>query len=484
MARATDPRFDFTGGLNLAFSEEVKDRTEVRYAQNLRHDPIGSISTRLGTRRIHDTAIGSGDPVLGLSYWAAPGGAQIVAIAGGKLYYKTLAATDFTEGGTGLSTTARPRFAKHAVSSVANLFLTDGTYRRWTGSALSTPGGGAPSSALYLRPYKTRMFVCGNSPTLYYSEINNPLNFVAPLGGSGLIQTYDTENLVGLGAVGDSLLPYKQDSIARFTGVSSQNIRIDQETAGVSDRIGLRAPGALAKLNRREFFLTSEGFYVTSNAEPQEVGLNVNPAILAWNDDHVGNAVVAPHRGRREVWCFGPSADSEENDEGYIYNDRLDSWTGPWGFEGFNVCSACPFKREDGTWSILLGGYDGFVREADVEEVGCTDDSDRDSTAGTPFEWKVTWPELLFNNPTRLKDMTPDTEFHLDLEYGGHANAIMSSEEMGEVACRIIGRGAGVRPYAVSTGVQGTRISVSLEGTGAVQINGIIPAAMLGRSGR
>jgi hypothetical protein len=94
--RTTESRFDFRGGLNTASSEDLLDLTEFRYGKNVQVSTRGSLVKRAGTKRLHDTQLGAGAPVLGLSQWDAPGQAgQVVAVCNGIFHYLNRGATDF-----------------------------------------------------------------------------------------------------------------------------------------------------------------------------------------------------------------------------------------------------------------------------------------------------------------------------------------------------------------------------------------------------
>lgn len=480
--RQADPRFDFTGGLNLASSGEVLDRREVRMAMNMRHGEIGALATRSGSQRIHATAIGGGAAVQGVTFWEGPDGDQVVAIAGGNLYYKTVADEEFEEVPGDFSLTARPRFARHVLAGVPTLFIADGTLWKWSGVALDTVDD-APG-AVDIATYKTRMFAIDGSKNLYWAGVGQPELWPADDGGQASIETYDTEGIVGLVVAGSSLLPMKEDTIARFTGVVASNIRIDQETDGLSDEVGAVARTSIIRREGAAFFISDRGPYFASDSRVEPAGAKIEAAFDAASRAYMPYAVAVRHKGQRETWAFIPSANSEENDVGYVHSDRVGSWTGPWSFEGFNVCSACSHERADGTKSVLVGGYDGFVRDADLPDVGCRDDVLSDGTGGTLFRWRAEWSPLLFGNPAVLKTMSPDSEFALDLGDGGEAVVRMSSEEMGEVAERLVSVGEGVHQYQVRTGAQGRRIDIAVEGASPnpAQINGIRPVAHLGRS--
>src|SRR6266550_5602285 len=140
----TEPRFDFRGGRNTTTSPDLLNTNELVDATNARLDILGGVNKRTGTKRIHTTAIGTGQPVKGVFQWDSPGGKQVVAISNGRLYHKTTEFGEFAEvippGGSEFSTTRFAHFvAFRASSSGAPLVLfiaSGGKIYKWTGTVL------------------------------------------------------------------------------------------------------------------------------------------------------------------------------------------------------------------------------------------------------------------------------------------------------------------------------------------------------------
>lgn len=110
--RQRDARFDFSKGVNSTWSADVLDAMELVRAMNARLTTYGAVSKRGGTQRVHSDDMGPA--VLGIVQWDNPSQAgQLVAICDADLWYKTLAATTWTNVASTLSTTNRCIFAPY-----------------------------------------------------------------------------------------------------------------------------------------------------------------------------------------------------------------------------------------------------------------------------------------------------------------------------------------------------------------------------------
>lgn len=475
MARSYDARFDFRKGLNRVFSQETTDRHELRNAGNARvGQQYGSVAKRAGTKRVHTTAVGGGAPVLGLFQWTNPAGArQLVAICNGDLYHKIEGATEFTEVAGSFSTTVKPTFAVHRVAGAPTLYIADGTLRSFNGSAISAVAG-APAGLRRIAEYKKRLFGAAGptSSTLYWSKVLDPTVWAAPDGGSAPVNVYDSEGIVALEKVGSSLLPLKGNTIARYTGVSSDNIRIDQESHGVSGDYGVLAAESVLRVEQRVFLVSDRGPIWASEAGTEPAGIKVEPAFDAFDPDLLVDAVAANHRRQREVWVYIGAT-------GYCLNYRLNSWTGPWELP-FDVVSAARFEQDDRTESVYLGGDDGFVRQADV---GTKDDVLLSGSGGTNITLDLELPTLMFGDPTSRKCFTDFQEVAADLGASGELQIIFNSDLFGEHTQTIESLGAGVKQYPFRIPSHFNRGTLTLrEATSEiVQINGLVLQAGLSR---
>lgn len=485
--RSTVPRFDFRGGVNTSFSEDVLDSTELRKVKNGRVLQA-DVEKRAGTQRIHDAAIGGVNPVMGVYQWDAPAGKQVVAIAGTEFYHKLAAATDFTEVLSALSTTKKARFKTFRAGATIKLVIANGELRTWDGAALSAAIAGAPAATDFAL-YKNRGFAIDGTKTLHFSKINDPTLWgVANLGGSADVETYDSEGLVGLLVLGSSLLLFKEDSIARFTGVDTDDIRIDLETEGVSAEVGLIALQTLVRFDEVGFFVSDRGPYIVTEAGVQAIGLKVQKEFDFANKEKWADAVAVHNRGRREIELSIPAGAETTNLTTWVFNYRTQSWTGPFIRAGSGICTAARYERADGTESAIYGGYDGYVRELDAPaSIGAKDDVLRNGTGGTNIELDVEPPVVLGDDPRAIKSLRGKQSVQADLKTNGSLTAYWSSE-LGNGSVAIPSKGAGLKNYVYKLGgnPKGTRIVTGFRDSTSeiVRLVGLLSNIATSRRGR
>lgn len=484
--RSTVPRFDFRGGANTTYSEDVLDASELRRIENGRVLQ-GDVEKRAGTQRIHDAAIGAGNSVMGLYQWDAPLGKQVVAIAGTEFYHKLAAATDFTEVLSALSTTKKARFKTFRAGATIKLVIANGELRTWDGAALSAAIAGAPAATDFAL-YKNRGFAIEGTKTLHFSKINDPTLWgVANNGGSADVETYDSEAIVGLLVIGSSLLLFKEDTIARFTGVSTDDMRIDQETEGVSPDVGCIALQTLVRFDEVGFFLSDRGPHIVTEAGVQAIGLKVQKEFDFANKEKWTDAVAVANRGRREIELSIPAGAETTNLTTWVLNWRTMSWSGPFVRAGSGICTAARYELATGEESAMYGGYDGFVRDLDVRGVGGKDDVLRVGTGGTAVELDVELPVVLGDDPQKIKSLRGKQSVQADLGAAGSLEAYWSSE-LGSGTVAVPTRGAGLKNYVFKHGgtAKGTRIVTGFRDatTEIVRLVGILTNVATGRRGR
>lgn len=477
-------RFDFRGGCVRSFNPDILDRTELRLLRNLRVY-YGQIEVRPGTQRIHTVPLAAGAPILGAVQWNSQTVTQqLVAIAGGHLYHKAPADADFTEVTSTLSTTRRPWFVPWASSTAPALYFAEGALRKWTGTSLVTSINGAPA-ARTLAIYRERLFATDGTEKLYWSKINDPETWAAPDGGFAIVSTYDYDPLVGLATVGSSLLLFKEGSIARFTGVSNTNIQIDKETTGISAEVGCVAPKTIVRFGRNVFFLSDRGPYIADETAVVFIGQKIESEIENWDHNNLHNAVAVVNRRRREILLMVPAAGSTQNNTGWVWSWELGAWSGAQEYSE-EWASAAPYERSDQTESVIYGGYDGFVREADVTSYGALDDVLRNGTGGVPISWRLELPILPFGDPSRFKLGHLTQSVQADLGSAPSAVTVeFNSETMPAPRTQTINtKGAGAREYNLRPGWRGRRLELAIEranGTRFVKLYGLVLSILFGR---
>ncbi|MGE0347330.1 MAG: hypothetical protein AB7N73_14530 [Gemmatimonadales bacterium] len=463
-----DIRFDFRGGLNTTFAEDLLDARELRRAENVRLTTYGALTTRPGSRRIHDTALEGGAPILGLAQWDSPGGKQVVAVAGGKLHHKLEAATDFaTVASPALSTTKPTIILPYRSGASIVLYLASEGLFKWDGTTLAAVAD-APAGVEFIELYKQRGFVHAGTKTLYFSKVQNLDTWSIPDGGFEDVETFDTEPLEALAGIGSSLLLCKADTIARFTGVDKTLIRIDTQTEGVAPNLGVVGRRAVTRLDDLLLVITDRGPYLANEAAVQEIGQKVEATFDAIPGADRPNILAAFHRAAREAWIIGPGGP-------LVWAQRPQAWTGPWPLP-FTVRSVAPYERPDGIDTLLAGGTDGFVRELDT---GTRDDRLRAGTGGVAIPTRITLPPLLFGVPDEVKTLR-QVDVQAEIPAGGTLTVGWSSE-LGSGEETLAGKGPGVRSYRARFGARGRRLTLTLREENGVPITvtGILASAYL-----
>lgn len=489
MPRVTQRRFDFRGGVNTAFSADTLDILEVAVAQNCRVGEVyGSLTKRDSSQQIHTDTLESGAKIDGVFQWDHAT-AKLVAICNGDLFHKTVAAATWTNVAGTLSTTNRAIFQQHLVAGSPTLYFANGEYCKWTGATLTEAVAGAPA-ATFIAFYKGRMFAVDGTKTIYWSKVADPDTWASPDGGSAPVGVSDAEGLIGLCPVGVSLLLFKEDSIARFTGTTQDTIRIDQETEGISSDIGCAAPGTITRVENFCFFLSDRGPYIATEAGVQAVGAKIEPDMRALAPAYLSKAWAVHNKRRAEVWLFVPPTGQTTNTKFWIWSYRVGAWTGPHSFGGaFNACVATPYELASGVESIMVGGYDGLIRDADIEIAGplCMDNVAHGGSTGTNIEMLVTLPELLFGDPSVFKRLTMTQTLRANLRTGASLSIVCNSESQAEDTLTLTSLGSTVDTYGFRPFLQGYAPTMTIKDATVgsrvykTQLNGLVLVAELGR---
>lgn len=471
MARRRIPalRFDFRGGVNTAFSEDLVDHTELRSAKNVRLGLEGGIVKRLGTQALMSTGIGASE-VNHLFQWDSPDIHTVLARVTGdaNLYEFAPSTGSGALISAGWSVGTPVGFAQHRVGVNIYVYIADMTKGvvQWDG-ATETPIATAPSAANGLEVYKERMFAIDGTKTIFWSAPTDPTLWdLGNDGGFTDIETYDTEPIVAILTLGSSLVIFKRNNIARWTGHDTTNIKIDRETEGISSEIGLIGPEAWCKVEEFAFFLSDRGAYIANESGIQEVGQKVEDA---FKNRTLSDALCVHHRGRREVWVRLPTYN-----ETWVWCYRTGAWSGPWDLA---FTAAALYERSTGAESVMLGSgvnaYDGDIGQLDgVTYAG---------TGGTNIEYWPILPVLHFGVPHVKKFMRRTQNIEADIPDGAVLTVLWSSE-FGQGQSTIIGKGGGVQDYRFRMRAAGRRLTLELheDGPGSVSVHGLILEASVG----
>jgi hypothetical protein len=487
-SRAADARFDWRGGVNTTFTEDVLDPTELRKAKNGRLAIYGGITKRLGSKRIHTAALGAPSLIAGLhGMFDSATGRRIVAIANGHLYHKLASAgdaVDFTDLNAGLGAPTRIRMVQYRRGAQMFLYIATGTGNlfEFDGAALPANIATAPVNCLDVLVYKSRLFVTNGTKQLAWSKLLQGNDFsLASGGGTAEVETFDSEPLIGLGKVGGSILLFKEDTTARYTGVNPADVRIDTDTEGVSAHKGAISRMSICQLPEAVAFLSAEGPEIATVSGVESLGLKIEREIDQLDKSAWDNAGMVYHKGRRALWLTLPGAAAGQNDRLWEMSERAGrSWSGPWPIARSVLAR---FERQDGTETVISGGYDGRVRRED-EGPTAKDDVLQDGTGGSNIELEVDLPELLFGDPSREKSLAGKKQsVQADLAAAGSLVVAWSSER-GSGSTTIPTAGAGAKSYPYLTEARGKRIRVTYRESTAevVTLNGGLLEASVGRS--
>lgn len=331
----------------------------------------------------------------------------------------------WTTGGAKFSTSDPAIFAPFRASTAgAPLVLyiaSGGHYFKWTGggggagglSQLDPLSGAATMLPTNIISYHTRMFAMsasGTTPgllpkTIFWSKIGDAETFSVldkTFGGSAVTDFLTGQRLTALEVVGSSLLLATVDSVMRFTGQSSDDIVISQNTEGVSAEVGVVGMLAFKRFENVAALLAQRGPYIVNDTSVEPIGEQVLPDFDALDSANVSKSVLIYHRGRKELWYAVPRAsDGGLNKTIFPQSVRLQSWYGPWAYS-FGITCMANYIGTTGIENVIAGCSDGFVRLMDV---GFKDDVLNDGTGGTNITMTAELPTLHFGDPGITKTL-------------------------------------------------------------------------------
>lgn len=487
-----ESRFDFRGGLNTSFSPDVLQTNELVQSTNTRlASKQGALEKRLGCRRMHSAAIGSGNVITGVFQWDRTGSApQVVAICNGRLYHKTTEFGAFTQliPSPAFSTTVRQYFApmRSAVAGVSlDLYISDGVVYGFNSSALTRRDGvnSVPNADLMI-PYHTRMFFrdVDLQNNLIWSVLGDPEDAATgtsvTAGGSALLGTLASDQIVAFEVIGSSLVICTGDSMIRFTGYASDDIRVEQDTEGISSEVGPVGPKAITRAENIGFIISDRGPFAFTEQSATPIGVKVESEFdsLDASISNRNNFVIGFHRGRREVWfAVAGASDSNLNSTVYIYSLRLNAWSGPFTYP-FGITALGRYEDAAGDEFIMAGCDDGFVRHMDI---GALDDVLSDGTGGSAFTMTVELAPIFFTSgPGYEKSLK---RAHIQMEAASGAAVVFgyAVDNGAFTTSTLVEGGSGVQSYRVDMTGQGKRLRLRFTDASSVTpiVNGVIVEA-------
>lgn len=470
----SDRRRSFEGGLNLRVSHTRMGPNELLTAGNFRLSEVaGALVKRLGSRRLHTTRIGGTSAIDGVFQWDNNGTPQLVAVAGNKFYHKTSEYGDFTEVTPGASMGSKATYFSpmRANTSGASLRLYFGCgtrFWRWTGSALTALSGTAsvPSNVDLFRVYHTRAFWRDTNyrDQLYWSVLGDPedgtIGTEGTDAGNALVGIASGDGLIAMEVFGGSLLLATKGAIARFSGYSARDIQLEQDSEGVSTKVG--SEGALTFRKADDFVgcLSGPKVYAVNEAEVLELSQKIQPILDGLNQSNLYLGVIEYLTARRELWVAVPGpSDSGSNRTILAYSLDLGCWYGPFSVP-FSITCMTAWKDSNGAETLVVGCADGFVRRM---EIGDLDDVLADGTGGTAITARADLAPVVGPGPSRLKDARR-IFVHAKITLGRYLRLYWRWDQRAWAYVDLVGRGTfQSHPYRVDLEGAGNKLYLAVE---------------------
>lgn len=461
----------FPGGLNVRVSPDRVQPTELLRCKNARvNATVGSIEKRLGSRRMHSNAFG--DQVDGLIQWNDAGTLQLVAISNNKLWHKTSDFGDFSSVTPSPTLTSDPTqmatMRANTSGAPVYLYLADGTsFWRWDGSAISrrTATNNVPANVDLFRVYHVRGFWRdSNFPNkLIWSVLGDTEDATIGTeaqGGEALVSVISGDGLTAMEVLGSSLLLATEDSIARFTGYSSRDIQLEQDTEGVSTTVGAVGPNAFRRADGFVACLSGQGPYAVNEAEALYLGDRVKPLFDALVRTQLAGSAIGWHSARREIWWAVPGPDdSGTNKTVYVYSLELGAWFGPFT-TSFDITCFAEWEDAAGDSHLICGAADGYVRLLDT---GTLDDVLADGSGGEEIAMDVALAPMRWSSGPAWDKTLESINLEATIPLGSELVLRWRFDSSGYWQERtVLGRGSSIQNYTVECYGQGRRLWIEL----------------------
>jgi len=468
--QVVESRFDWRGGLNTSQNPDTLNINELVKAENVRlTTAYGALAKRTGSRRMHLTAI-TGGAVRGVFQWDDPvNGKSLVACTATVFAHKETDFGEFTEIAFGASIGAGPVsfavFRDTAANGTLVLYIgtTNGLLFTWDGTSLTDITGvsGAPQAQL-VRAYHTRVFAVDERflKQLQWSDIGSGTvwNGTPPSGGGvNLIDTLSGEGIIAMEQLGSSLAIATEESIIRFTGYSSEDIQIQQDTEGISASHGALGPNLFRRFEDFVAMLTDRGPYLVTESGIEAMGVKVEPEF-----DDTDRIQVATtwssiyHRGRREFWFVVRRSVDSGAKSIYVYNARLQSWTGPWVYT-FEIFDVARFEDSNFDEFVVAACDDGFVRHMDI---GALDDVLASGSGGSAYTMDIELAPIFAEPGPGQEKLWSRMKLQADLPALSALNMQHASDSQSFTAEAVTGVANGVQSYSIHFRSQGDRLRI------------------------
>uniref|UniRef100_A0A6M3Y3H8 Uncharacterized protein n=1 Tax=viral metagenome TaxID=1070528 RepID=A0A6M3Y3H8_9ZZZZ len=394
---------DFSSGMMTETADSITPNNVMRLILNMDTSVIGQLQVRKGTTAIGDQ-LEDGKSILGLYQFKDSGaGAYSQQIAAVDNSGSTQSVTEYNNSGTWTGITDGGTFtagAKYRFETFLDLvFMVNSAFdgpKSWNGNPASGWGTGQLTSAPageFIKVYKDRIYIAATSANpdrLYYSTVPDSNGDITwDTGATGLwidINPEDGENITGLEENSTTLLIFKDQSMYRWNGSSTEADKIIDVGCSSSDSIATR--------HGKTFFFNPKGIYVTQGGYPQRISKPIQRwidaiAVAYYND-------VAGVCDEDHYYCS--IGDVTVDGEAYtnvvlVYEISTQNWTVRSYAEQITVFAN--FIKSDGTEAVMVGNDDGDVQEF----------NSGDNDAGSAIVYRVKTIRLSFVNSFAYEKM-------------------------------------------------------------------------------
>lgn len=389
----TDVQAGFAGGLNVTADRFALAENEIRRAENARLGDALELRKRRGTRLLQAAPLSGvgATAVRGGHGWIRANASAIEVVAcGGQLHTATYGLpTAFTPRVGAIDAAAVPSFATFRDATQPVVYVADGGLLNKIDAAgnVTINIAGTPNVS-WIVPYNQRLVGGDGTSQVYASGFGNgdTLGSAAPVGFTGLVETYGEGAVVAGGVAQGTLFLFHPTAISTFTGIALDDIRIGSDTQGLTPDVGCAAPRSVVSLDMGVLFLSDRGFRIATPAGVVPISATIDAALRDLDTTQWGRVWGVHARRRREVLFYLPDVGIYT----YAYQpDGTGVWMGPLTGALIDPVTTALWESEDaqGRPIVLRGAADGRV---DVLDYRTTDGRvlDRvaaDGTGGTPF---------------------------------------------------------------------------------------------------
>lgn len=397
----SDTQSAFAGGLNTAADPLHVGPTESRRLENALLTEYGAAVKRRGTQRTHYQAF------TGLQSgfsWVVLATAQELVVANGALWTGTYGIPmNWTPRAGALSASGVIGFAnfRNAAGTPLAYIADGGPLNYWDGATLTINVAATPNARVLCVQNDRLWGITGTDNILYGSALGDgsSLGISASGGGSFAIATFGGQYMVGLLAIGSSLILLQRSAVSRFTGWTTDDFNVLTGTRGVSSDVGTVCASSVVSVENEGFFLSDRGFYSVTETAVTPESPQIRPMLASLSQSQWDNVRAAHHKALYEVRWSIPSIGV------LVFNYRLRQWSGPLtaSYLDHPVVAMWPTLDADARPIVLTGHDDGYVRRTERPSGVCRDDVLADGTAGDRYSIVIQCRRMFCNDAVTEK---------------------------------------------------------------------------------